>query len=500
MADKEETPPTRHASLASKLLQILPMRYSPCRLFFPLAAGLLFATTLAAQQPDPFVAVRAPVVALIHARIIDGRGHAAIENQTLILRDGRIAALGTDADAKIPEGAVVRDLAGKTLLPGLVMVHEHLYYSSITKGPFHANEMEFSFPRLYLAAGVTSARTTGSLEPYTDLQVKANIDAGTTPGPKLHLTTPYVDGPGTGITQLHGVADAAGAVRMVNYWADEGFTSVKVYLSLPRDIMGATIEAAHKRGLQVTGHIGKVSYREAAELGIDDLEHGFMAMSDFVPGRKEGDPANAVNTYRSIEALDPDSPAINDLIQLLISRHVAVTSTLAIFETFTPGRRVAGPAELDTLAPPLRESYLTRWAAINIQNSTTSKAAWAKNLQLEAKFFRAGGLLVVGTDPTGYGGCIAGYGSWRAIELLVEAGLTPLEAIQVATFNGARLLGIETQTGTIETGKAADLIIVNGDPSKNISDLRNTEIVFKDGVGYDSKKLFEAVKGLVGIQ
>jgi imidazolonepropionase-like amidohydrolase len=468
---------------------------APC-----LVAGSLFASLLIAQPADPFVAVRAPVVALTHARVIDGRGHAALENQTLIIRDGKIAALGPDAEIKIPGDATTRDLTGKTVLPGLVMVHEHLYYSSITKGPFHINEMEFSFPRLYLAAGVTSARTTGSIEPYTDLQVKANIDAGTTPGPKLHLTMPYVDGPGTGVTQLHPVADAPAAVRMVNYWADEGFTSVKVYVNLPRDIMGATIEAAHQRGLQVTGHIGKVSYREAAGLGIDNLEHGFMAMSDLIPGRKEGDPSNAVNNSRSLEALDPASSAVNDLIQFLVGKHVALTSTLAIFETFTPGRRVASAAELDVLAPPLRESYLTRWAAINVQNNETSKKAFAKNLQLELKFFRAGGLLVTGTDPTGYGGCIAGYGNWRAIELLVEAGLTPLEAIQVATFNGARLLGIDAQTGSIEPGKAADLVVVNGDPAKDISDLRKAETVFKDGVGYDSKKLFEATKGLVGIQ
>jgi imidazolonepropionase-like amidohydrolase len=465
-----------------------------------IAAGLLGTAHLAAQQPDPMIAVRAPVVALTHARVIDGRGHAPIENQTLLLRDGRIAALTPDAAAQIPAGATVLDLTGKTVLPGLVMVHEHLYYSSIVRGPLHINEMEFSFPRLYLAAGVTSARTTGSIEPYTDLQVKDTIDAGTTPGPKLHLTAPYFDGPETGIAQLHGVKDAASAVRMVNYWADEGFTSVKVYINLSHELMAATIDAAHKRGMQVTGHIGKVSYREAAGFGIDNLEHGFMAMSDFVPNRKEGDPSNAVYNYRSLENLDADAPAVTDLIQLLLSKHVAVTSTLAIFETFTPGRRVCSQAELDTLAPPLRESYLTRWSAINIQNNPTSKAAFAKDMKLEAKFFRAGGLLVAGTDPTGYGGCMAGYGNWRAIELLVEAGLTPVEAIQVATSNGAKLLGIDARTGSVEAGKAADLIVVNGDPSKTISDIRKTEIVFKDGTGYDSKKLFDAVKGLVGIQ
>ena len=463
-------------------------------------AGLLCAAQLAAQQPETFIAVRAPVVALIHARVVDGLNHAPLEGQTLVIRDGKIVSLSPDGSVPIPEGATVRDLAGKTVLPGLVMVHEHLFYSSISKGPFHMNEMEFSFPRLYLAAGVTSARTTGSLEPYTDLQLKTTIDAGSTPGPKLHLTAPYVDGPETGIPQLHGVKDAAEAVRLVNYWADTGFTSVKVYINLPSDTMAATIEAAHRRGLQVTGHIGRVSYREAAALGIDNLEHGFMAMSDLISGRKEGDLSNAMNNYRSLENLDVESPAVNDLIQLLVRRHVALTSTLAIFETFTPGRRVAGQAELDTLAPPLRESYLTRWAAIAIQNNPTTKAAFAKNMLLEAKFFHAGGLLVAGTDPTGYGGCMAGYGNWRAIELLVEAGLTPLEAIQVATSNGARLLGISAQTGSIEPGKAADLIVVNGDPSKNISDLRKAETVFKDGIGYDSKKLFDAVKGLVGVQ
>ncbi len=473
------------------------MRYSTHRL---MAAALACTVPLAAQQTADYIAVKAPVVALTHARVIDGRGHAALENQTLVLRDGKIALLGADANVKIPDGATVRDLTGKTVMPGLVMVHEHLYYSSVIRGPLHLNEMEFSFPRLYLAAGVTSARTAGSVEPYTDLQVKDNIDAGTTPGPKLHLTAPYVDGVGTGITQLRPVKDAASAVRRVNYWADEGFTSVKVYINLPRDIMAATIEAAHKRGMQVTGHIGMVSYREAAGLGIDNLEHGFMAMSDLVPGRKEDDPSNAVNNYRSLEALDPESTAVNDLIHLLVDKQVAVTSTLAIFETFTPGRRVCSQAELDTLAPPLRESYLTRWSAIQVQNNPTTKAAFAKNLKLERKFFRAGGLLVTGTDPTGYGGCMAGYGNWRAIELLVEAGLTPLEAIQVATFNGAKLLGIDALTGSVEAGKAADLVVVNGDPSTTISDIRKTEVVFKDGVGYDSKKLFDAVKGLVGVQ
>jgi imidazolonepropionase-like amidohydrolase len=467
------------------------------------AAALLAACGGFAADPRPadkLALVTSPVVALVHARIIDGLGHPPAEGQTLVIRGGRIGSLGPDGSSAVPADAKVLDLSGKTVIPGLVMVHEHLYYSSFVKASFHVNEMDYSFPRLYLAAGVTSARSGGSVEPYTDLQLKADIDAGRTPGPKFHLTMPYLDGEGTAITQIRPVTSAGMAVRMVDYWADEGFTSAKVYVNLPAEIMGPAIAEAHRRGLQVTGHIGKVSYREAALLGIDNLEHGFMAASDFIAGRQPGDPSNPVGTYRSLEALNPDGPEAGDLIRLLVDRNVAVTSTLAIFETFTPGRRVDGAAELAAMAPPLRETYLSNWAGVNRKNSTMAVNALKHDMQLEVRFFRAGGHLVVGTDPTGYGGVIAGYGNWRAIEILVEAGLTPVEAIQAATSSGARLLGIDRETGSVEMGKAADLVVIDGNPAADISDLRKAETVFKDGTGFPSKRLFESADGSVGIQ
>ncbi|HZZ17868.1 MAG TPA: amidohydrolase family protein [Opitutaceae bacterium] len=472
------------------------------RISIAAVAGLaaLLSAKADKKPADKFATVTAPVVALEHARVIDGLGSAPAENQTIVIKDGRIAALGADGSITVPADAQVIDLSHKTVLPGYVMLHEHLYYSSILNGPFHTNEMEFSFPRLYLAAGVTSARTTGSLEPYTDLKAKDDIDSGLYPGPKLHMTLPYIDGEGTGIGQIRPVKTPAAAVRMVDYWADEGFTSAKVYINLPSDIMGAAIAEAHKRGLQVTGHIGKVSYSEAADLGIDNLEHGFMAMSDFIAGRKPGDPSNPVGTYRSLEVLNPDSPEVNALIQKLVAKHVAVTSTLAIFETFTPGRRIDGPEELAALAPPLRDTYLTHWAAVNAKNNQMVVHALAKNMALEMKFYRAGGLLVVGTDPTGYGGVIAGYGNWRAIELLVEEGLTPVEAIKVATMNGAKVLGIDRETGSVEVGKAADLVVVDGNPAASISDIRKARTVFKDGEGFDTKRLIDSAAGSVGIQ
>ena len=467
------------------------------------AAGLtaLFLVEARSGPAEKFASVKAPVVALEHARVIDGLGNPAVVSQTLVISGGKILALGADGSVAVPADALIIDLTHKSVLPGYVMVHEHLYYSSIYgTGGFHTNEMEYSFPKLYLAAGVTSARTCGSLEPYTDLRTKDEIDSGLNPGPKLHVTLPYIDGEGTPIPQIRPVKSAAAAVRMVDYWADEGFTSAKVYVNLPAEIMGPVIAEAHKRGLQVTGHIGKVSYGEAADMGIDDLEHGFMAMSDFVAGRKPGDPSNPVGTYRSLEVLNPDGPEINALIQKLVAKHVAVTSTLAIFETFTPGRRIDGPAELATLSPPLKDTYLSHWAAVNAKNNQMSVHALAKDMALEVKFYRAGGLLVAGTDPTGYGGVIAGFGNWRAIELLVEAGLSPVEAIKVATSNGAKLLGVDHETGSVEVGKAADLIIVDGNPAASIADIRRAQTVFKDGIGYDSKQLVDSVSGSVGIE
>ena len=478
------------------------MKFAFPRLFVA-AAWLLLASMVSAQDgAAAYIKVRSTVIALTHARVIDGRGHPAVDDQTVIIRDGKIAAVGPAVSTDIPADAKSLDLTGKSLLPGLVMLHEHLYFTSRanTAAPFHINEMEYSFPRLYLACGLTTMRTTGCIEPYTDLEVKARIDEGLAPGPKIHLTAPYIEGSPAAVPQLHPVDNPDDATRMVNYWADKGFTSFKLYMDLPRAEAKAAIDAAHARHLQVTGHLGAITYREAADLGIDNLEHGFFVATDFARNKKPDTLPTASDEQAAIDDLDVNGAEVTALLHLLIEKHVAITSTLPVFEESVPGRPILTATELDALSTVACENYVRTWARVNARNDAHAVTEWKKMLALEKRFYDAGGLLVAGTDPTGYGGVIAGYGSQREIELLVEAGLTPLQAIQVATYNGAQLLGVEHDVGSIEVGKAADLIVVAGNPAQSISDIREVEIVFKDGVGFDSRKLIDSVKGYVGIQ
>jgi imidazolonepropionase-like amidohydrolase len=464
------------------------------------AMGGLASAGMAAPEAHPEISVSAPLVALVHARLFDATSPAVREDQTLVIRDGKIAAAGPFGAVQVPDGARTLDLTGKTVIPGLVMVHEHLYYAvRVGNGPFHTNEMEFSFPRLYLACGLTSIRTGGSIEPYADMEIKRRIDAGEMPGPKLHLTAPYIEGTPSLIAQLHAVSGPDDAVKLVNFWADQGFTSFKLYMHVRRDVATAAIGAAHKRGLQVTGHIGVMTYREAAEAGIDNLEHGFYAATDFVRGKKEGEIPVPAIAQASLDQLKVDSPEATALIQLLVSKHVAITSTLTVIEGFVAGRPILSARALESLSEPARENYLTFWARANERNANMIPL-FQKLMALEKRFADAGGLLVAGTDPTGWGNAVAGHGSLREVELLVEAGFTPAQAIQVATINGAKLLGIDRDVGTLETGKAADLVVVAGNPLQAIADIRKIETVFKDGVGYDSGRLLDSVKGCVGVE
>ncbi|HEY1271292.1 MAG TPA: amidohydrolase family protein [Terriglobales bacterium] len=459
--------------------------------------------TLSAEV-KAFVKTDAPVIALTHVRIVDGTGAPSRDDQTIVISKGKIEWLGDAASAHVPKEAQVIELRDHSVIPGLVGMHDHLFYPM---GNAIFGEMGFSFPRLYLAAGVTTIRTTGSLEPYTDLEIKRAIDSGKAVGPKIHATGPYLEGPGTFAVQLHQLSGPEDAVNTVNYWLDEGVDNFKAYNFITKEELSAAIVAAHKRGAKVTGHLCSIGFREAAEIGIDDLEHGLAVDTEFFPWKKPGECPYTPQDMPFIGSLDLSKAEVQAMIQDLVRHHVAVTSTLPVFEMEVPGRPTLQPRVLEALSPDARSAFLDnkvrmgdagRLRRIYGVDSSPLAAVFKKEMEFEFAFAKAGGLLLAGLDPTGIGGVIAGFGDQREVELLVEAGFTPLEAIHIATANGAQFLGELDHLGTIAAGKQADLVVIKGDPSKKIEDIENVEIVFKDGIGYDPAKLIESVRGVVG--
>lgn len=472
------------------------------RLVTALALATLTMGTPSAQQPAgpalstavrAYVKVDAPVIALTHVRVIDGTGAAAREDQTVVIRDGNIAAMGPATAVAAPAGATVVDLTGKSVIPGLVMVHEHLYYPT---GPGVYGQLGESFTRLYLAGGVTTMRTGGNVNGFMDINMAKLVESGQKPGPAIDATAPYLNGP-NGFIQMRTLKDPEDARKQVAYWTDEGATSLKTYMQITRGELAAAINEAHRRGIKVTGHLCSVTYAEAAGLGIDNLEHGFFAATDFVAGKKPDEcPGQGVG-QKTIAGLDENGAPFKALVKTLIDNRVTLTSTLTVFETFTPGR--PKPPGLEVLTPQLKDQFEQNFTRTAGAKDSIYSTLFAKGMALERAFARAGGTLIAGTDPTGGGGVIPGYSNQRQVELLVDSGFTPLEAIAIATLNGAKYLGRDKQVGSITVGKQADLVVVGGDPSITIADIRKVETVFKRGIGYDPVKLIASVSGKVGL-
>jgi imidazolonepropionase-like amidohydrolase len=297
---------------------------------------------------------------------------------------------------------------------------------------------------------------------------------------------------------MHQLADAADAREMVDFWARRGATSFKAYMNVTRAALGAAIEAAHARGLKVTGHLCSVTWHEAIALGIDDLEHGpVFSATDFEKDKRPDlCPDSGTSAWSELKV---DGPEVRALIDELVSHHVAVTSTLPVFDASTINEP-PNPRALAVMSDAQRRSFLTARARVTPEANSRTSALVKKEMEFERAFVRAGGLLLAGPDPTGNGGTIPGFGDWRGLQLLVKAGFTPLEALRVASANGASFLGRADRIGTIAPGKDADLVVVKGNPAEAIGDPTDVAIVFKKGIGYDSRKLLESVAGTVGLR
>jgi imidazolonepropionase-like amidohydrolase len=462
-------------------------------------ATLVQAAQTRSAEVQKYVSVDAPVIAINNVVLIDGTGGIPTRGQTILIRGNRIAAIGATGSVTVPAEATVIDGTGHTVIPGMFGLHDHLFY---TAGGGRHVESQSTAPKLYLASGVTTIRTTGASNAYADISVKNKVDAGEQVGPRIHLTAPYLTGAASGgmNTSMAVVTTPEAARRFVRYWHDEGATWIKIYTDVKQSELKAAIDEAHKLGMKVTGHLCSVTFQEAVGLGIDNLEHGMFTASDFYEGKTKD--VCPTDSYGVIAAkADPVGAQAKATIGTMVAKKIPMTSTLPVFEAFVPGRPVTEERSLDAMAPEVRTRYLADRQQIDAAGEKWpfSQASLQRAMAFEVEFVREGGLLAGGVDPTGNGGALPGYGDQRGVELLVEAGFSPSNAVKIYSLNGAKVLGVDKDLGTVQVGKVADLVLVRGDVSTDVSAIKNTVTVFKDGVGYDSAKLIAAVKGRVGI-
>ena len=290
---------------------------------------------------------------------------------------------------------------------------------------------------------------------------------------------------------MRDMKDADDARKHVAYWADMGATSFKAYMQISRAQLGAAVEEAHKRGLKVTGHLCSVTYAEAADLGIDNLEHGFLASTDFVADKQPDTCPGQGGGQQTIAALDENGAPFKALVKKLVDKKVALTSTLTVFETFTPGRPL--PPGLDVLLPQLKQQFEQNYQRTAQSQNSVYTTLFPKALALERAFARAGGMLIAGTDPTGGGGVDSRLLEPAAARAARRGGLHAARSDPHRHAERRDVSGPAARVGSIAVGKQADLVVVDGDPSTTIADVRKVETVFKQGVGFDPAKLIASV-------
>jgi hypothetical protein len=412
-----------------------------------------------------------------NVRVFDAKSKALGEPADVYVNDGRIAAI-YPANSPAKDPATVIDGAGRALLPGLFDMHTH-------EDAWNS--------ALQIAGGVTSSRDMGNDNDYL-ARLKAEIAAGRAIGPHIEPAG-YIEGDSP-FASRGGfvVASVAEAEHAVDWYAERGYRQVKLYNSIKPEWAQPIADYAHSRGLRVSGHVPAFS-RSARVVreGYDELQHINQMVLNFV-----SDPDTDSRTIvrfnlvgERARDLDLDSQEVRDLIQLLVDRQTVIDATMATFE----GSYTQKPGDLDPSLAPVADHFPYA-VQRGMRNNTTDvsggkletyRASWQRMVELFGRLHAAGVPLVAGTDS------LAGFMLHRELELYVKAGVPPGEAVRIATENGARYAGVLADRGTVERGKRADLILVDGDPTRDISDIRRVSYVLKDGVGFAPAAIYEAI-------
>ncbi len=424
-------------------------------------------------------------LALVGGNIIDGTGGPVRVGWSVLIHNERIDTVGLNIE--IPAGAEILELNGRTIMPGLVDMHGHLYANvgGVIKNQFDP------YPSLYLAGGVTTIFSPGDFDPEGTVALRDRIERGETVGPRILTAGPYFDNAPSKISWIQGVSSPEEALDQFEVWRNQ-INAVKVYTSITEPQLEAIIRASHAAGFMVTGHLTSVSAGTAIELGINGLEHGIFGMPEF--WNKD---QSFWDQFCSLAELDIHGEAAMTLMDKIVENNVFVDPTTVALQSALP--------DFDPVVDNW-ETYLSAETRVNVSNMMkqfTPEPAYLECLtraiekqnQFIGELHRRGGLIVAGTDPVAPQ-LIPGYGLHREIQNLVEAGLTPLEAIKATTYNASVALK-KSHIGTIEAGKLADIMVVEGDPSITISDIGNVVMVFKAGRKYDPVELRKSVQEMI---
>ena len=411
-------------------------------------------------------------------RLFDSEQASVLADQTVVVDHDRVAAVGPSVTTPIPADAERIDGRGKTLLPGLFDMHVHVQPGD---------------GLLNIASGVTSARDVGN-DIATLGKLQAQWNSGEAIGPRLWKAG-LIDGPGpfqapTG----QFVETAAQAEAAVNKFADLGYVQIKLYSSLKPELVPGIAATAHRRGMRLSGHVpnGMIAADFVRE-GADELQHiNFIFLNFFAAKAKDTRTPDRFTVPGEYAAtLDLDSHPVRDFIQLLLDHHTTLDVTLAAFEGMYTGRPgVVSPdfaPIVDRLPAQLRRQALSQGLPVTAANDQRYRDSYTAMLRMTRKLFEAGVPILVGTDAS------AGVMLHRELELEVEAGIPAAKALQNATWLAATVLKQQATIGSIRVGKRADLLLVEGDPIANISDVRRGRLVVNGGTVYDPSQVYAAV-------
>jgi imidazolonepropionase-like amidohydrolase len=400
-----------------------------------------------------------------------------VPDAVVVVDGDRIVAAGSRSRVAVPTGAVSVDATGKTIVPGLWDMHAH--FEQIEWGP------------LYLAAGVTTARDCGNELDFIRA-IRDAIDRGQGLGPRLLLAC-LVDGEGPGSLGRVRLRSADEIPKLVRKFQDAGCRQVKIYQSFDPHLIAPLVRAAHEAGMTVTGHVPTgIEPVEAVEQGMDQINHLSFIMRALVVAcnpQLENADARDPRWIPAYDSLDLDAPASRKTIAFFASRHTVIDPTLALRELFSrpTADLVRDEPGLTKLPPALRAAYSD--VGPPADDVARSGAQFKKYLRLLGRLHQAGVVIVAGTDQA-----IPGHSIHREMELYVQAGFTPYEAIQAATIVPARVMKLDREVGTVEAGKRADFILVDGDPLADIRALRRIALVVAAGQQYEPAALWRSVQ------